>query len=123
MWIEKKGQTFLSWGRVVLLEQIRTHGSIAGAARAMGMGYRHAWELVAQMNELAPRPLVVKVAGGRRGGGARLTNAGELAVARFWRLVGEFRGWLNAQEPGIMTGPGATRRTMGKKPLGRRGRW
>lgn len=122
MWIEKKGQTFLSWGRVVLLEQIRAHGSIAAAARAMGMGYRHAWELVAEMNELGPRPLVVKVAGGRGGGGAQLTRAGELAIARFWRLVIEFRGWLDGQEAGIMTGGVATRRAMGKKPVARKER-
>jgi molybdate transport system regulatory protein len=94
IWIERGGETFLAWGRVVLLERIRDHGSISAAARSMGMGYRHAWELVEAMNRRAPAPLVAKATGGLRGGGARLTPAGERAVAEFWRLVRSFDSWL-----------------------------
>ena len=50
LWIEKQGEIFLSWGRVVLLERIRETGSIAAAARAMKMAYSHAWSLVANLN-------------------------------------------------------------------------
>jgi molybdate transport system regulatory protein len=42
LWLEKDGETFLSWGRVVLLERIRDLGSIAAAARDMEMAYSHA---------------------------------------------------------------------------------
>jgi molybdate transport system regulatory protein len=55
---------------VVLLERIDEHGSISAAARSMGMGYRHAWELVDEVNRVSPRALVEKDAGGRGGGGA-----------------------------------------------------
>jgi molybdate transport system regulatory protein len=98
LWLEKNDETFLSWGRVVLLENIRELGSIAAAARSMNMAYSHAWTLVAEMNRLAGQELVSRIFGGRRGGRAWLTPAGEEAVARFWRLVDNFREWLETQE-------------------------
>ncbi len=94
LWVEKKDKTFLSWGRVVLLERIGQGGSLSAAAKSMGMSYSHAWNLVEEMNCLAGEPLVDKQAGGSGGGGARLTPAGEKAVADFWRLVNEFQSWI-----------------------------
>jgi molybdate transport system regulatory protein len=99
VWIEAGGETWLSWGRIVLLERIRETGSISAAARSMKMGYRHAWDLVQQMNRLAPEPLVEKAPGGRCGGGARLSPEGEAAIARFWALAEAFRRWLAARDP------------------------
>lgn len=98
LWLEKDGETFLSWGRVVLLEHIRETGSIAAAARALNMAYSHAWKLVAHMNHLAGEELVARTFGGRQGGRAWLTPAGEKVVARFWDLAAEFRKWLESQE-------------------------
>jgi molybdate transport system regulatory protein len=98
LWLEKDDETYLSWGRVVLLERIRELGSIAAAARSMDMAYSHAWTLVAEMNRLAGQELVSRTFGGRHGGRAWLTPAGEEAVAQFWRLVDTFRQWLTAQE-------------------------
>ncbi|MBU2516184.1 MAG: LysR family transcriptional regulator [Proteobacteria bacterium] len=94
IWLEKDGRTFLSWGRVVLLERIEQHGTLTSAARSMDMSYSHAWNLVEQMNNLAGEPLVEKQAGGQKGGGARLTPAGEKARDDFWRLVKQFQGWV-----------------------------
>jgi molybdate transport system regulatory protein len=108
LWIEKDGATFLSWGRVVLLERIREHGSISAAARSMGMGYRHAWELIDEMNRLSPKVLVLRKTGGQRGGGTVLTADGEAAVARFWELVGEFREWLSVRAPAFKKAPTST---------------
>lgn len=93
LWLEKDGKTFLSWGRVVLLEGIARHGSLSAAARDMGMSYSHAWQLVHSMNCLAGQPLVEKQTGGQGGGGARLTPAGEKAIADFWRLAQRFQQW------------------------------
>ncbi len=70
LWIEKSGETYLSWGRVVLLERIGETGSVSAAAKAMGMSFSHAWRLVESMNALAPAPLVEKKTGGRGAGGA-----------------------------------------------------
>ncbi len=98
LWIEKQGEIFLSWGRVVLLERIQETGSIAAAARSMKMAYSHAWTLVASMNDLAGEGLVSRTSGGRNGGRAWLTPAGETAVAEFWELAGNFREWLKNQD-------------------------
>jgi molybdate transport system regulatory protein len=73
-------------GKVELLEAIRRHGSISAAARSMGMAYRHAWNLVNDLNRSLGAPAVVRSVGGRRGGGAALTPLGEEIVARFRRL-------------------------------------
>lgn len=101
IWVEKEGETFLGWGRVVLLERIREHGSINAAARSMGMGYRHAWDLVDMMNRLSPKPLVRKVTGGRRGGGSTLTAEGTAALENFWALVDDFRAFLRGRDARI----------------------
>ena len=98
LWIEKQGEIFLSWGRVVLLERIQEAGSIAAAARAMEMAYSHAWSMVATMNRLAGEELVARSFGGRNGGKAWLTPAGQAAVTQFWELAGKFREWLNNQD-------------------------
>ncbi len=94
LWVESKGQTYLSWGRVTLLERIEEHGSVSAAAKSMKMSFSHAWHLVEDMNTLAPEPLVQKQTGGRHGGGAWLTDAGKLAVYNFWRLVKKFQTWI-----------------------------
>jgi molybdate transport system regulatory protein len=98
LWLEKDGQAFLSWGRVVLLERIRELGSIAAAARSMDMAYSHAWSLVADMNQLAGKELVARTFGGKNGGRAWLTPAGEEIVAQFWSLVDAFREWIQTQK-------------------------
>jgi molybdate transport system regulatory protein len=98
LWLEKDGEAFLSWGRVVLLERIRELGSIAAAARSMDMAYSHAWSLVAEMNRLAGQELVSRSFGGKNGGRAWLTPAGEDIVAQFWRLVDTFREWIQTQK-------------------------
>lgn len=98
LWLEKNGETYLSWGRVVLLEQIREKGSIAAAARAMEMAYSHAWSMVADINRLAGTELVARTFGGRKGGRAWLTPAGEKAVADFWQLAASFQEWLDQKE-------------------------
>lgn len=70
-------------GKVHLLESISRLGSIAAAGRAMGMSYRRAWELVEEMNRIFGQPVAETQAGGRRGGGARLTALGSRVILHF----------------------------------------
>ncbi|MDH3359597.1 MAG: LysR family transcriptional regulator [Desulfobulbaceae bacterium] len=93
-WIEGKDGTFLGYGRVVLLERIRDHGSISKAAISMEMSYKHAWDLIDSMNRQAKNPLVEKVSGGRGGGGTQLTEAGEQAIDAFWSLHARLEKFL-----------------------------
>jgi molybdate transport system regulatory protein len=98
IWIDGPGGTFLGYGRIVLLERIREHGSITKAAKSMEMSYRHAWELVDSMNRQAESPLVESAAGGNGGGGAQLTEAGEEAIRFFWKLYKDFQDFLRLEE-------------------------
>ena len=71
-------------GKAELIERIASTGSISAAARAMGMSYRRAWQLVEALNQDFRERVVTTAAGGARGGGARVTAFG-------LRLVTEFR--------------------------------
>ncbi len=97
VWIERDGQTFLGCGRVTLLQRIKEYGSISQAARSMGMGYRHAWDLVDSMNRNAPVPLVLTQRGGKKGGGAVLTPEGEAAIELFHDFLARFREYMAAE--------------------------
>jgi molybdate transport system regulatory protein len=71
-------------GKAELVERIAATGSISAAARAMGMSYRRAWQLVEALNKDYRERVVTTAAGGTRGGGASVTPFGQ-------RLVGEYR--------------------------------
>ena len=73
-------------GKVDLLEAIADTGSITAAAKRLGMSYRRAWMLVDTMNRCFSNPIVEAEAGGRRGGGTRLTVTGADAV-RLYRAI------------------------------------
>lgn len=70
-------------GKVALLEAIAREGSISAAARAIGMSYRRAWQLVEQVNATFAGPAVAASTGGRHGGGAVLTPLGHDLVAAY----------------------------------------
>ena len=73
-------------GKAMLLEAIAAEGSISAAGRAMGMSYRRAWLLVDGMNRCFVDRLVETTAGGGRDRGARLTEAGRVALAAYRAL-------------------------------------
>ena len=85
-WIEETEGPFLGIGKIWLLENIQKTGSITNAAKEMKMAYRQAWQLVEEMNKRAESPLVEKLLGGKGGGGARLTEAGERAITLFYEI-------------------------------------
>jgi molybdate transport system regulatory protein len=57
-------------GKAELIARIGQTGSISAAARAMGMSYRRAWQLVEALNKAYREPVIATAIGGRRGGGA-----------------------------------------------------
>ena len=97
IWIDGNEGTYLGYGRIILLEQIREHGSITKAAKSMEMSYRHAWELIDSMNRQSPVALIESSTGGKGGGGARLTEAGEQAISLFWKLYTDFQDFLEKE--------------------------
>lgn len=94
LWLKGPEGTFLGYGRVVLLERIQDHGSIAKAAKSMEMSYKHAWDLLNSMTQQAGCPLATTTKGGKGGGGAILTPAGEKAIAVFWHYHARFQNVL-----------------------------
>ena len=68
-------------GKADLLDAIAAEGSLAAAARELGMSYMRAWRLMREMNELFRKPLVAVRPGAR--GGALLTAEGERVLALY----------------------------------------
>jgi molybdate transport system regulatory protein len=88
IWFDKAEREFLGSDRIELLEKIRALGSITRAAKAVGISYKTAWEIVDTMNNLADKPLVVRMTGGKGGGGTHLTSEGIQVIDSF-RIVQE----------------------------------
>lgn len=70
-------------GKADLLSAIQKLGSIAAAARSMGMSYKRAWYLIDTMNQIFRSPVVEAVKGGRHHGGAELTKMGRDVMAAY----------------------------------------
>ena len=96
-------------GRAELLARIGATASIAQAARDMGMSYMKAWKLIQSMNRCFREPLLEVRRGGKAGGTAQLTPAGETALALYEQMVrasrkavrsleGRMAGLLRAEE-------------------------
>lgn len=88
-------------GKADLLEAIAATGSISGAGRAMKMSYRRAWQLVDLMNRSFQAPLVHSATGGQHGGGARLTEMGQLVLARYRALEAALAATAEAHAAGL----------------------
>lgn len=70
-------------GKIELLERIASERSLAGAARAMGMSYKRAWELLTELNTMFDTPVAVTQPGRNVGGGTEITAFGERIVALY----------------------------------------
>ena len=94
--MRNNGKSLLGKGRLELLRQIESTGSISKAAKAMKMSYKSAWDAVDAMNNAMGAPLVESASGGTRGGGSRLTSAGKRLIREFELLEERHRQWLEA---------------------------
>jgi molybdate transport system regulatory protein len=83
-------------GKVDLLEAIEKAGTLAEAARSLGMSYMRAWHLLQTMNACFKEPLVHTSRGGAERGGAHLTETGQAVLAAYRRMEAEC---LRALEP------------------------
>ncbi len=94
LWLHKAEQKFLGRERIALLEKIDELGSITKAAKAAGISYKNAWDLVNMINNLADQPLVERLTGGKGGGGTTLTDYGKTVVRQYQVLQEEHRKFL-----------------------------
>lgn len=89
--VMRDGEIALGPGKVELLRQIRSEGSIQQAAKRMDLSYMRAWTLVRTMNDCFREPLVTAQRGGSKQGGAALTEAGIAVLALYEQIEHESR--------------------------------
>ncbi len=80
------GNVDVSNRRMKLLEAVHATGSISGAAKAIGMTYKAAWDAIDVINNLGAEPVVITQHGGAGGGGAVLTRYGAGLIESFVKL-------------------------------------
>ncbi|CAG4999028.1 hypothetical protein DYBT9275_02135 [Dyadobacter sp. CECT 9275] len=85
-WVYVDGVKFFGPGRLELLVRIAETGSMAKAAKDMGMSYKKAWAMVDEMNALGQNPYVVARKGGQKGGGTELTETGRKVIEAYKEL-------------------------------------
>lgn len=101
IWLETDQGHQLGPGRQKLLLAIKELGSITEAAKKMKMSYRHAWEIIKQLNSFSGELIVEKSTGGSGGGGSKLAAAGETLLEQYesyQMAFEEFRSELNKRK-------------------------
>jgi molybdate transport system regulatory protein len=94
VWFQAGARTLGGASRIALLAAIRETGSITGAAKAVGMSYKGAWDAIDAMNNLAGEPLVVRSTGGKGGGGTTLTPRAISLIDTFRAVEREHQRFL-----------------------------
>ena len=97
LWIECEGERFFGPGRVELLQRIEETGSINKAAKAMGMSYKKAWEMINSLNGQALKPFVITQTGGEKGGGSVVTAEAKQLIRYHQQLRERFLAFLKTE--------------------------
>jgi molybdate transport system regulatory protein len=98
LWFNRADHRFLGGDSISLLEMIDQHGSITRAAKAVGVSYKTAWDTVNTVNNLAEKPLVERLTGGKGGGGTSLTVEGKKVIEQYKTVQEEHRKLLASLE-------------------------
>ncbi len=92
-------------GKIELLRLVGETGSITGAAKAMGLGYRRTWFLLETLQGCFAEPLFVSSRGGADSGGTVLTDLGRELLQRYdaeeiklRAAAAEFLAWLETKQ-------------------------
>jgi molybdate transport system regulatory protein len=91
LWLLFRERELLVKDRILLLKKIEETGSLSRAAKAVGLSYKSAWDTVDSLNNLAEKPLVAKITGGRAGGGSALTDYGREIIGNYRVLESEYK--------------------------------
>ncbi len=90
VWLEKDGEIVIGMGREKILREIEKTGSIASAAKNLGISYRKAWKYIKTMEERLGIKLVESKKGGKKGGGSKLTPEAKSLLREFEKVLKEF---------------------------------
>ena len=87
IWIaDPSGHVIFGMGRVKILEAIERYGSINAAAQHLKMSYRGVWGKIKATEERLGKRLIVRKAGGTKGGGSELTAYARNIIIEFKAL-------------------------------------
>ncbi|AOJ05233.1 MULTISPECIES: TOBE domain-containing protein [Burkholderia] len=101
LWLNAGAQTLGGATRIALLAAIGETGSITRAAKAVGLSYKGAWDAIDTMNNLAGEPLVLRLTGGKGGGGTTLTPRATALIAAFRAIEREHRRFIDAASAAV----------------------
>ena len=91
LWLEEDGKVAMSDYRLQLLQCVDETGSLAAAAKQMGLSYRRAWGKIRDIEKRLGLQLVASVSGGANGGGSRLTSEGADIIRSYQRFSARAR--------------------------------
>ena len=91
-------------GRLRILNAVEEHGSILGAAKALGMSYRAVWGKIKATEERLGQQVLEKHTGGAEGGGSTLTPFGRILIERFRQTEDLARSSADALFEGVFAG-------------------
>jgi len=97
IWLERDGRFIMSEGRAELLKKVKETGSLAEAAKEMGMSYRHAWGILQRICQTAGGEIVRSTRGGKSGGVTVLTPFGEEILREYENKAAALREQMEKQ--------------------------
>jgi len=86
LWFEIGDDYVFGEGTYGLLDEIRKNKSISAAAKATNMSYRHAWDLIKEVEKHLEEPVIKTQKGGKYGGKSEVTNAGLSLLTSYQKL-------------------------------------
>jgi molybdate transport system regulatory protein len=95
IFIRKDGYNFLDPLKSKLLLEIGKNGSLSCAAKNLKISYQHAWNLINEINQAAPEPLVLKQRGGANGGGAEISGYGKRILSEYSAIEKQINKLIN----------------------------
>ncbi|HUI60751.1 MAG TPA: hypothetical protein VLX90_11030 [Steroidobacteraceae bacterium] len=105
-------------GKIALLENIASTGSLSEAARRLKMSYRRAWLLLEDLNTSFQQAVAQMSVGGRGGGGASLTRFGGELIQSYRALEAHIRKRAQSAFPPDAIpaeGPARAHRSLAKR--------
>jgi len=80
--------------QIQLLAAVDECGSISAAAKKVSISYKTGQHIIDAMNNMSEKPLVLRSAGGTRGGGTRLTEHGRGIIQGFTQIKREHEAFV-----------------------------
>lgn len=96
IWLTDESANRVLLEQLSLLSAIAKAGSISAAAKSLGISYKTAWDRLERLNNLSRLPLVLRVAGGSKGGGSQLTDYGRQLLAGFEEIKQQHEEFLQS---------------------------